>query len=102
MAKEELPKIYERHWLNEDKGSAYIVIDGEVVEGYNKVDTWTELTVEIKDCRRQVQLEFCCFTDDKPSHEISLKKMDDFIAQLQKARAFLADNPPVKGKKSGR
>lgn len=96
MAKEKLPKIYKRRWLNRSEGSAYIIIAGEVESWSKSGSTSLNLDVEIKDCTRQCSLEF--WANDVAQWKERIAKMDGLIKSLQEARAFLEANPPKKGK----
>jgi acetone carboxylase gamma subunit len=99
MAKTKLPKIYKRKWLNTDRGTAYVVIDAEVEKGYGKYknNLNVDAGLEIKDCNRQVHIEF--YYHNERSYKQRLRKIRLFIDILLELEAFMKANPPVKDSK---
>lgn len=101
MSKEEkveLPSIYERKWLNDDKGSAYTVLEADVQKGYNyKGRRTVDASLEIKDCNKQICLEFHYYNEEV--YQQRLKKINDFINTLNKLKEFMVANPFEQGTK---
>lgn len=84
-------KIYKRTWLNSDKGSAYIIVDCSVHDWKDtKAGTkerWVQADIEIKDCNRQIGLEFSAYTESRRKQRI--KKIERMIKELESVKAFL-------------
>lgn len=56
----------DRAWLNPQYGIALIsLVVGAVKEG----DTWTDISLTIGDCNRQINLDFNFSADAKPGHK---------------------------------
>jgi hypothetical protein len=85
-------KLYKRQWLNEDKGSAYVVLEAEH-SSYGGV--WA--SVEIKDCTRQVSLEFDYASEEERQRR--LNKVDELIKTLYEMKAFIEETKPTKKKR---
>lgn len=100
MSKKNLPKLFKRFWLNKSHGSAYVMIDASIEASYSKNtpnDRSLNATVEIKDCNRQLELEFYAY--NTAQHKTKLKKLRDLISGLQELEQFMVDNPPIKTKR---
>lgn len=85
---------YKREWLNEGEGTAYVVLNSTTYSDGKSVD----VDVEIKDCHRQVNLDFWFGDDDE--RKVKLAKMDRLLVILQEARSIIA-NHPLKAKDEG-
>lgn len=97
MAKKKLPSLYKRDFLNKDKGSAYIIIDASVEPHWNYEDgTTLDAGVELKDCNRQISLEF--YANNMKEYAKVMKKMDLLIGRLEELREFMRANKPSEGK----
>lgn len=96
MAKEKLPKLFRRKWLNNDKGSAYIIVDASVEKHWDKKypeDRSVDAGIEIKDCYKQSNLEFNYY--DEQDYQRRLKKIRLYIETLEELEAFMKANPPI-------
>lgn len=98
--KPKLPKLYKRRWINKGEGTAYVVIDAKVEghwdEGKFPEDRHIEADVEIKDCSRQVTLEFSCWS--MKEYKERLVKLQGIIDDLEGLIRFMVANPPVERK----
>lgn len=95
MEKTKLPKHYKRTWLNEE-GSGYIITEASVCKHWSSkgkgIDRfYIDADVEIKDCNRQINLEFYC--NNKEQYEKRLVKLQLMIDQLEEVKAFMLANP---------
>lgn len=95
MVKTKLPKLFSRKWLNNDEGTAYVVLYAEVEGGYrkHKEDRSVNASVEIKDCNRQITLDFYYYCGKE--YKKRLNKIRLLIETLEKLEAFMKANPPV-------
>lgn len=80
-------KLFKRTWLNEDQGTAYVVIDAEKSDNSKYVD----VCFEIKDCSRQISLDF--YYHDEEERQAKIAKVDRFIAHLNELKDFIVRNP---------
>jgi hypothetical protein len=97
MEKDELPKLYKRDWLNEDEGSAYIIIDASLAEDWKTTDgRQLEASVQFKDCNRQIDLEFSPWKAE--DNDKYLRKLQLIIDRLEELKAFMVANPTIDGK----
>lgn len=96
MSKEKFPKLYKRKWLNNDKGSAYVIIDADVSGHWNEekypYDTTLDAIIEIKDCNRQIVLEF--YANDEKEYKKRLVKIQSLLDAIKELQQFMLDNPP--------
>lgn len=96
--KKDLPKIYERKWLNENEGSAYSILEAKVQEGWNFKDRVTvDASLQLKDCNRQIELEFQYWSEE--DYQQRLRKVNDLLATVQKLKDFMVANPFKAGTK---
>jgi hypothetical protein len=92
MAKD---KIFRRIWLNKDRGSAYIMVTASKrSHTYTNKRTsktteeqWIDADVELKDCNRQINLEFYCGCEKTKKQRI--KKLEILIKELSDLKAFI-------------
>jgi hypothetical protein len=99
MSKEKLPQLYRRKWINEGEGTAYIVTSAEMHTGFrDKKSRYCDGEIEIKDCYKQMTLEFHYST--QKAYKKRLKKIDLIIKELALLKQFMLDNPPVEVKKT--
>lgn len=96
MSDEDKKIVYKRQWLNEDEGTAYMVLNADVSPSGLSID----VDVELKDCSRQVNLDFWFSTEDE--RKLKLAKMDRLIALLQEGRDIIATHPLKEKKKESR
>lgn len=77
---------YSRHWLNPPGGgNAYIQTQIEAPDGGDR--NWLEAYVNIADCSRNIELDFCAFTDSPlDAATIKLAKLDLLISTLTEFR----------------
>jgi hypothetical protein len=96
MSKKKFPKLYKRQWLNKGKGSAYVMTEASVEQGWNDKypdDRYVDASLELKDCNRQMSLEFG-YDCDKEYKE-RLAKIDVVINSANELKQFMLDNPPI-------
>lgn len=79
--------VYKREWLNDDEGTAYVVLNAHKYSSGASID----VDVEIKDCHRQINLDF--WFGDEDERKTKLAKMDRLIALLSEAREIIAHHP---------
>lgn len=95
MKKPPLPKHFKRFFLNEDEGSAYIMINAELEETYSKNGkTYLDARVEIKDCNRQCEIDFSVYGSKEGLYQERLTKLDNMISALTELLDFMVANPP--------
>lgn len=96
MSKKKLPSINHRVWLNNKEGSAYVYLHGRVDDGYGvyEDDRTAYITLEIKDCNRQCQLEF--WYDNKAEYKERLAKLKRLRDEIDALEKFMLDNPPIR------
>lgn len=93
----ELAKLYKRLWLNEDTGSAYAIISATSEEHWKTKDGRSlYVDLELKDCSRQICLEFSASTDEE--YKAKLRKIDTLVAALHEMKAFMLEHPVIEGK----
>jgi hypothetical protein len=96
MSKKKLPKLYRRTWLNKGEGTAYIVIDAEVETidyGKRKGGTEVSATLDLKDCNRQICLEF--WYNGQKEYKERLAKIALLKKQVDDLQNFMLANPPT-------
>jgi hypothetical protein len=86
--------LYKREWLNEDEGTAYIIVDATHYSNGESLD----INIEIKDCNRQINLDF--WFNDEEERQVKLKKIDKLISIIQEARSVIANTTLKKRKVS--
>jgi hypothetical protein len=87
-----MPKpLYDRHWLTSKEGSGYVILNA------TQDEHWTYVDVELKDCSRQISLDFGY--DDDESYAERLEKIELLIAKLRRLQRWMANHPPVKEEK---
>jgi hypothetical protein len=84
-------KLYYRNWLNPE-GSAYLIVNAEAA------DNWVYAELEIKDCTRQVSLDFGFSNKDADGRQQRLDKIDHLVAQLNGLRAWIESQPKLEEK----
>lgn len=83
-----IEKLYKREWLNDDEGTAYIVLSGEKCDTSKYIDA----SIEIKDCFKQINLDFDYHDEESKNKRIT--KIDSFIDYLQEVKGFIVRNDP--------
>jgi hypothetical protein len=87
---------YSRKFLNKKRGIASIEVVGEVPSSRDLGERYfTDASVTISDCHRQVTLDF--YLDSKYSRkdiQSQLDKLDTLIGELTKFRTWLHENNP--------
>lgn len=84
---------YSRHWLNPPGGgNAFIQTEIEIPES-DRERTWIEAYVSIADCSRNIQLDFCTYTDSRhDTPPAKLAKLDLLIDTLTEFRAAYVES----------
>lgn len=94
MKNEEYPKLFSREWLNKDDGGGYIIVEASNEPNYALKDCrHLFATVEIKDCSRQVRLDFQAYEEKELQARID--KINLIINKFEELKAFMLANPPV-------
>lgn len=95
-------KYYVRKFLNAERGTALIEVDGRVSFDKDGVKRYIDGDVSITDCSRKISLEFYSYLGaDRPSYEDDatvadrLDKLDLLITELALFRAWYADNAEI-------
>lgn len=96
MSKKKLPKLFRRRWLNKETGTAYSIIDAEVTLidwGKKKGGTEVSASLDLKDCTRQISLEFYYYTQKE--YKQRLTKIAGLKKDIEDLEAFMLANPPI-------
>lgn len=106
MAKKENKKeVYSRKWINPKKGSAFVITEAYYYKkpySYHsgRADVYPEFsgTITMKDCFKQIELEFACFNPRRVEQRLQkikvLKESLDTMEQmLLEYQALCKDKP---------